>query len=149
MIDKDSGGFTLIELMIVVAIIGILAVVALPKFTELVTKSRQASTKSNLGVIRSALSIYFADNSDIYPSDDLACLVDKYIPKTPGSWTPPYHTESTTVENNDDLGMGAILATDNGQWKYWNWQTAGGREWGDVWVGCTHTDIKGAYWTSF
>ena len=59
---KKKKGFTLIELMIVVAIIGILAAIAIPKFADLIRKSNEGATKGNLGSVRSALSIYFADN---------------------------------------------------------------------------------------
>jgi prepilin-type N-terminal cleavage/methylation domain-containing protein len=46
---KKSGGFTLVELMIVVAIIGILAAVAIPAFTRYVKKSRTAEAVLHLG----------------------------------------------------------------------------------------------------
>ncbi len=65
-ICKEKG-FTLIELMIVVAIIGILAALALPKFAQLVEKSREAATKSAMTSMRSAISIYYGDNEGIYP----------------------------------------------------------------------------------
>src|ERR1019366_8534340 len=60
-------GFTLIELMIVVAIIGILAAIAIPQFANLVSKSQEGRTKANLGTIRSALSIYYGDSEGWYP----------------------------------------------------------------------------------
>ncbi|HND64395.1 MAG TPA: prepilin-type N-terminal cleavage/methylation domain-containing protein, partial [Elusimicrobiota bacterium] len=56
------SGFTLIELMLVVAIIGLLAAIAVPKFANLVIKAKEASTRGKLGTVRSALSIYYADN---------------------------------------------------------------------------------------
>src|SRR6266566_9732612 len=71
MIVKTKRGFTLIELMIVVAIIGILAAIAIPKFSQLITKSNEANTKGNLGALRSALSIYYGDMEGWYPTDTL------------------------------------------------------------------------------
>ena len=68
---RSNKGFTLIELMIVVAIIGILAAVAMPRFADLVRKSSEGATKGSLGAIRSALSIYYADNEGRWP-DTLA-----------------------------------------------------------------------------
>ena len=65
---KSVKGFTLIELMIVVAIIGILAAIAIPKFADLVTKSKEAAVKGSLGSIRSALSIYYSDTEGIFPA---------------------------------------------------------------------------------
>ena len=60
-------GFTLIELMIVVAIIGTLSAIAVPKFASLVRKSQDGATKGNLGRLRSAMSIYYSDMEGYYP----------------------------------------------------------------------------------
>ncbi len=92
-----SRGFTLIELMLAVAIIGILAVVAIPRYSNLVRKSWEATTRGNLGVLRSAVTIYYGDNEGMWPRPrdpdngdsiyghvDLASvLVSKYISAIP------------------------------------------------------------------
>jgi type IV pilus assembly protein PilA len=64
MVSKLKGkikGFTLIELMIVVAIIGILAAIAIPNFLRYQAKSRQSEAKTNLGSIFTNETAYFAE----------------------------------------------------------------------------------------
>ena len=65
-------GFTLIELMIVVAIIGILAAIAIPKFAQMMEKSREGATKGNIGALKSAISIYQGDWQGVAPNDILS-----------------------------------------------------------------------------
>jgi type IV pilus assembly protein PilA len=61
---KGKKGFTLIELMIVVAIIGILAAIAIPNFLKFQAKSKQSEAKSNLGAIYTGQVSYFGENND-------------------------------------------------------------------------------------
>lgn len=61
---RDQKGFTLIELMIVVAIIGILAAIAIPNFLRYQAKSRQSEAKTNLGGIFVAETSYFGERAN-------------------------------------------------------------------------------------
>jgi type IV pilus assembly protein PilA len=75
---RGSKGFTLVELMIVVAIIGILAAIAIPNFLNFRLKAKTSEAKSNLGAIRSTEVAYFAewniyiDNQALVPNDRTA-----------------------------------------------------------------------------
>jgi len=84
--SRKEHGFTLIELMIVVAIIGILAALALPKFASLVEKSREAATKGNLNAMTGAVAIYYGDNEGIFPDiliTDGVYSFSNYLEKIP------------------------------------------------------------------
>jgi MSHA pilin protein MshA len=57
MIQKRSSGFTLIELVVVITILGILAAFAVPRFIAMQTKAREAAIESLQGAVRSAASL--------------------------------------------------------------------------------------------
>ena len=60
------GGYSLVELMIVVAIIGILVALAVPSFQQSAVKAREAALKQNLQTIRTVLDQHYADKG-FYP----------------------------------------------------------------------------------
>ena len=63
-------GFTLVELMIVVAIIGILAAIAIPQFAAYRTRAFNTAAQSDLRNLRTAMEAYFADNQSYPPTID-------------------------------------------------------------------------------
>ena len=141
---KAKRGFTLIELMIVVAIIGILAAIAIPKFAELIRKSNEGATKGNLGAIRSALSIYYGDMEGYYPLNaDTLTIGGKYLTTIPLAKAPNYHADGQAVVF---LTVSAN-PTDVGSW-YYNDEATNANV-GNTLVNCTHTDTKGTVWTGY
>ncbi len=129
--------------MIVVAIIGILAAIAIPKFAELIRKSGEGASKGNLGSIRSALSIYYGDLEGVYPAQLAALTISgKYLSAVPTAKTPNYHADSS-VETN------GLLSAANGNGGWWYNNTLGDANVGGVLINCLHTDTKGSVWTSY
>lgn len=73
---RKSAGFTLIELMITVAIIGILAAVAVPAYTDYVIRGKIPDATSGLAAKRVQMEQYFQDNHTYAPAADAPCVAD-------------------------------------------------------------------------
>jgi len=70
MFKRNQKGFTLIELMIVIAIIGILAAIAIPNFIAYRNKAFCSRTESDGTAIQAAISSYFSEPNNVTVSDD-------------------------------------------------------------------------------
>jgi len=79
---KRAGGFTLIELMVVLAIIATLLTIAVPRYYSSLDKSKEAVLKENLYQLRDAIGKYYADRGK-YPESLQALATDKYLRSVP------------------------------------------------------------------
>lgn len=145
-------GFTLLELMIVVSVMSIMAAIALPKFADMLQKAQEGGTKGNLGAVRSALNIYYADNQGQYPTCAVApasaVLQDSLVPKYLSSLQPVHngvHPPTNSVYCDSVLTAGSVH--DGQGWYYVGDQTDS--TFGSVYVACDHTDTRGTFWTSY
>jgi prepilin-type N-terminal cleavage/methylation domain-containing protein len=163
-------GFTLIELMLVVAIIGLLAAIAIPKFADLVIKSKEASARGTLGALRSAIHIFYADNEGVYPPSgatgglNILTIGGKYMNAIPAIAIPApgNHSASSGVNDNegfaDDYAGGYLfyyegtpppasmmLPTPIPSW----WGEEIYFPLGSLLIMCSHTDSRGQIWSSY
>ena len=72
-----TKGFTLIELMMVVVVIGLLAAIAIPNFVQIQSRAREAAVKSNMHTTQLAAEDYSVTNNGVYATDvaDIAALL--------------------------------------------------------------------------
>jgi general secretion pathway protein G len=112
---KKSAGFTLIEVMVVVVILGILAAIIIPKIMSRPEQARIVKVKQDILAIQSALDLYKLDNG-MYPTTDqgLEALVKKPTASPiPQNWKSdgylqqlpmdPWGQEYQYVNDNDKL----------------------------------------------
>lgn len=119
MFKKNQGGFTLIELIIVIVILGILAAIAIPKFVSIRAKEQQIEAREALGSLRSGITIFYAEQAvntgtATWPTltelEEYGNVMDYGIPKN------PYQT-NTSDSIVTGVTKGTIVGVQGG-WAY-------------------------------
>lgn len=77
-VDRRQAGFTLLELIIVVAIIGILAIIALPNLRNPRVRAQEAALKMDLRTMRDAIDQHYADKGH-YPESLQTLVEEEYL----------------------------------------------------------------------
>jgi general secretion pathway protein G len=109
-IRKQDAGFTLVELMIVMAIIGVLAMVAVPSYISAIKHAREAVLKEDLHTLRAAIDSYTMDKQKAPQSlDDL--IQDGYLKSVPED---PMTKSTTTWVTDTSDSMHSLDQTDPG-----------------------------------
>jgi prepilin-type N-terminal cleavage/methylation domain-containing protein len=128
-IHQDRRGFTLIELVIIIVILGIIAAVAIPKYVDMVTEAKKSAARGALGGLRSAISIYYANTAlttgtATWPPIDsvrtVGTVMMQAIPKN------PYQSESNAP---DSIVTGVTKGTTVGTRGGWAYRASTGEVW--------------------
>ena len=133
--------------------------IAIPKFSDLIEKAREAREKGAFGVVRSALAIYYADTEGLNPHD-LFGLIPKYLDKSLENLRPWPIPKSISknhsalvapgISNMKSQGLPpekiVLNGGDGGEWLYRYSLPVNRFLWT---INCTHLDTKGLVWSQF
>ena len=106
--NRDSKGFTLIELVTVIAILGVLAAMTVPKFFSLQVKAKIEVEKQIIGTIRAGLETYAANQivfagNKVYPAANTATLLTDILNPVPDEWSYEVSTGKITHTRTDSI----------------------------------------------
>ena len=94
-------GFTLVELMIVVVIIGILAAIVVPQFSDASVEAKSSTLRTNVDIVRAQLELYYDQHNGNYPTS-VETFVDQMT---------KYTKSDGTVNDTRDPANGFIFGT--------------------------------------
>jgi prepilin-type N-terminal cleavage/methylation domain-containing protein len=142
MMLRAKKAFTLIELMIVVAIMAILIAVALPKFGDMIEKANLGATMGNLAALRSAISIYYGSNT-VMPD-----TIDPNNPKFGENLSGelPF-VKATYPAGHSPKGNNMVLGTDVPDTMGTGWYYNHGTGW--IYINSTAADLNSICYTVY
>lgn len=114
---QSSKGFTMIELLITVAIIGILAVIAIPNFLSYQCRSKQSEAKTNLAAISNLQEAYYANQNAYRTCADHSELLADLGWRPTGNTRYAYSTTATDGGHGFVSSANATLGSKNDVWE--------------------------------
>jgi prepilin-type N-terminal cleavage/methylation domain-containing protein len=148
---KKIEGVTLVELMIVVAIVAILTGIAVPKYKDLALRAKEGAVLGNLAGLRGAVHIYYADTGYLpqIASDSLP-LTPRYTASIPSIDVPfagggPSHAvpRGSGVTYSGAEQFNAVVPVVGAY--VWGYSS----ENGVTWVACVHASSRGSAWSAW
>ncbi|MDR0822218.1 MAG: hypothetical protein LBN20_00345 [Endomicrobium sp.] len=142
-------GFNRFELIIALIIIIAAAFLIIPNLSAVLRTSNESAAKKNLNALRSAIALYYSDNTGSYPSENIFQEIaedKKYINKIPAVNLSKHKKSNSIVimKGSEDKDL------DTGGWAYKvdDEKDNTGKRKGDLWINCSHKNLQDAVWSS-
>jgi general secretion pathway protein G len=124
-VRRTEQGFTLLELMIVMVVIGLLAAIAIPSYTNNIRNAKEAVLKEDLHTMRTAIDSYTVDKQkapetldDLVQSGYLKTMPVDPFTKRSDTWVPVQSDTLSTIDQTqagiDDVHSGAQMTASDG-----------------------------------
>lgn len=119
--SANQRGFTLIELVIIIVILGILAAVAIPKYQDISSEAREAAARGALGSLRSGVTIFYANQAvttgtATWPTqvqlETVGSVMEQAIPKN------PYQLDTNAPDSMVTGVTKSVIVGTRGGWAY-------------------------------
>jgi len=113
---KAKSGFTLVEILIVVVILGILAAIVIPQFTEASTEAKESSLCTDLQTMRSQIELYKVQHNDNLPGAGAATFIQAMTGKTDifGAVGPDYGPYVQKIPTNQFNNLNTVDVSGTG-----------------------------------
>jgi prepilin-type N-terminal cleavage/methylation domain-containing protein len=130
---SSKSGFTLIELVIIIVVLGILAAIAIPKYQDISSDAKEAACRGALGGLRSGVTIWYANQAvttgtaswpTIVDINTLGSVMEQEIPKNPYCGDANYPDSVISTANP----KGTLVGADCG----WAYNPATGELWANT-----------------
>lgn len=139
---NKKRGFTLMELMIVVGVLGLLTAVAVPKFMQMLEKANVGATLGNLSAIRSAIKVYYGTYAE-HPDD--ININERVFTETFGKTIPGVKCAypMNAPPKGNGVTRGNSLPSEEGSGWYYDYSS------GQVYINSISRDINGIHYTTY
>lgn len=119
---QDKRGFTLIEMMVVIVIIGVLSKIAIPSYTRAVDRAEVGACKANRRILSTAVATYYIDHSTCCkldsagnPTDEVIGIADlvEYVENAEALTCPAGGNYTIILAGGDDKASNAAIRCDH------------------------------------
>ncbi len=127
--NRNQKGFTLIELVIIIVVLGILAAVAIPRYMDITAQAKLAACKGALGGLRSGVSIFYANQAVTTGTATWPTLAQVEVPGIVMEQSIPANPYQLPTNAPDSIVTGVIKGAIVGTRGGWAYRAATGEIW--------------------